>query len=173
MRKAVASILPLLWLLSACHVTRYTAAALPDEQLVIGSGNAAGIADPSLILLKNGQVFASDPQDSVLTERQPLSARSAAAFFEQAERLQLHRQDINRPGNLYFFLQLNNPLAIHRVTWGAGDYLPPTDLIRLYRALADRLLPLPPLRKHPPTETAPQQAGIPAPDPAPRKTGGW
>ncbi|MEY3052402.1 MAG: hypothetical protein RLY31_2187 [Bacteroidota bacterium] len=170
MSYSVTSVLLFLCLLSACHLPRHTADTLPDDQLVIGSGNSNDRTESYFVLLKNGQVFSSDGQDSVLTERQALSPRAAADFFEQAARLQLHRLDIQHPGNLHYFLQVASPLAVHRVTWGAGDYLPPTNVIRLYRSLANRLAALP-ARTTTKSDDLPARNSTPAP-PAPT-SGGW
>lgn len=124
-------------LFSHCKVVKYTPAALPQHQLIIGSGGGFAGIETTFMLLENGQIFKRTGVDGVYEELRPVKPKEAKAIFEKAATLQLYKMDIVRPGNLYYFIHEVTETFDSRVTWGAGDYLPPKNLIAVYKEVHD------------------------------------
>jgi hypothetical protein len=118
-----------------CKVIKYTPDKLPAKQLIWGSGGGFADTETSHLLLENGQIFRQAGVDGNYEELVPLKKKEAAVFFEKLASLQLYKQDIDKPGNLYYFLQEITEAIDSRATWGAGDYLPPKSMVSLYREL--------------------------------------
>ena len=70
-------------------------------------------------------------------ELKSIKPKEAKVFFDKVASLQLYKMDIEKPGNLYYFMREVNESIDSRVTWGAGDYLPPKALVSTYRDLKD------------------------------------
>jgi hypothetical protein len=118
-----------------CKVVKYTPDKLPAKQLIWGSGGGFVGKETYHILLENGQILRYNGVDGNYEELVPLKKKEAAALFEKLASLQLYKQDIDKPGNLYYFLQEITEAIDSRATWGAGDYLPPQNMVSLYREL--------------------------------------
>lgn len=127
---------PLLFL-AQCKVVKYTPDKLPAKQLIWGSGGGFAGIETSHILLENGQIFRHSGVAENYEELVPLKKKEATVFFEKLASLQLYKQDIDKPGNLYYFLQEITETIDSRVTWGTGDYLPPQNMVNLFRELHD------------------------------------
>lgn len=128
--------LPLLFF-AQCKVVKYTPEKLPAKQLIWGSGGGFAGIETSHILLENGQIFRRTGVEGNYEELVPLKKKEAEALFDKLASLQLYKQDIDKPGNLYYFLQEITEAIDSRATWGAGDYLPPQSIVSLYRELHD------------------------------------
>ncbi len=136
MKKVLLSITALfLFFLSGCKMTKYTSDKFPDHQLIFGKGGGFAGVETSFILLENGQIFRQVGTEGSYEELKPIRKKEAKAFFSKLSSLQLYKLDIEKPGNLYYFLQEITSSLDSRVTWGSGDYLPPQALMSLYKEL--------------------------------------
>ncbi|MFQ5445810.1 MAG: hypothetical protein ACE5FF_02655, partial [Saprospiraceae bacterium] len=95
--------LPLLFF-AQCKVVKYTPEKLPAKQLIWGSGGGFAGIETSHILLENGQIFRRTGVEGNYEELVPLKKKEAEALFDKLASLQLYKQDIDKPGNLYYFL---------------------------------------------------------------------
>jgi hypothetical protein len=123
-------------LFSYCKVVKYTPDKLPVRQLIFGNGGGFAGIETTYILLDNGQIFKQVGVDSNYQELKPVNRKKAKELFENAKTLQLFKLDIDRPGNLYYFVRDISEQLDSKVTWGAGDYFPPQGLVFLYKDLA-------------------------------------
>ncbi len=135
MRNLVAFTLLSLLFMSNCKVIRYSAEKLPVKQIVFGDGGGFIGVETSYILLENGQIFKKTGVGGLLQELSPIKQKQSKTLFEKLATVQLYKLDINKPGNLYYFLQETNNETDSRATWGAGDYLPPQSLVAIHREL--------------------------------------
>ena len=127
--------------MSSCKVVQYTPEKFPSKQIIWGHGGGFSGVETSYILLPNGQLFKRTGVDATYTELMPLKKKAATPYFEKIASLQLYKQDIDKPGNLYYFLQEVTETTDSRVVWGAGDYIPPAAFVKIYKELntiADR-----------------------------------
>lgn len=121
------------FLFMQCKVVKYTSDKLPDRQLIIGTGGGFTGIETSYTLLDNGQIFKQVGVEGALEELSSIKPKAAKALFEKLKGLQLYKLDIEQPGNLYYFLREVNETLDSKVTWGAGDYLPPESLVGFYK----------------------------------------
>ena len=119
----------------ACKVTKYTPEKLPARQVVFGDGGGFVGIETSYILLENGQLFKQVGVEGAFEELKSIKPKQAKALFEKVNSLQLFKLDIEKPGNMYYFLRHVTDNLDSRVTWGAGDYLPPQGLVSVYKEL--------------------------------------
>ena len=141
MKKILPTAFLLVLLFAHCKVVKYTPAKLPVKQLIFGEGGGFAGSEISYILLTNGQLFKQTGTGKPLQELKSVHPKEAKNFFETVASLRLYKMDIDRPGNLYYFLRETNEATDSQVTWGAGDYLPPKALVATYKdlmALASR-----------------------------------
>ncbi len=118
-----------------CKVVKYTPDKLPTKQILFGDGGGFAGIETSFTLLENGQIFKQVGTENSYKELKAINRKEAKVFFEKVASLQLYKMDIEKPGNLYYFLQEVNETIDSRVTWGAGDYLPPQGIIAVYKDL--------------------------------------
>ncbi len=135
MKKVLPTIVFLLLLFTQCKVVRYTPEKLPSRQLIFGDGGGYEGVETSYILLENGQLFKQTGVNGPYQELKPVKAKEAKPLFEKVASLQLYKMDIEEPGNIYYFMREVNETIDSRVTWGAGDYLPPRALVATYKEL--------------------------------------
>jgi len=134
-------ILPLailtIFLFSQCKVVKYTPDKLPTKQIVFGDGGGFAGIETAYTLIENGQIFKQVGTEGRYEELKAVKKKEAKTFFEKVASLQLYKMDIEKPGNLYYFLQEINETIDSRVTWGAGDYLPPQGIVATYKDLRE------------------------------------
>ena len=122
-------------LFTHCKVVKYTPDKLPTKQVVFGDGGGFAGIETSYILLENGQLFKHIGVEGKYQELKGIKPKEAKVFFDKIASLQLYKMDIEKPGNLYYFLQEINDVIDSRVTWGSGDYLPPHSIVSTYKDL--------------------------------------
>jgi hypothetical protein len=128
-----------LLLFSHCKITKYTPDKLPSKYMIIGDGGGFAGIETSYTLLENGQVFRKVGSGGNYEELKAIKVKDAKALFEKLSSLQLYKLDIEKPGNLYYFVRDVNTNTDSRVTWGAGDYLPPQSIISFYKEVSSTL----------------------------------
>ncbi len=131
---------------SSCKVVKYTPEKFPGNQIRWGSGGGFAGIETTYVLLPNGQLFKRAGVGASYIELKPLKKKEARDYFEKVASLQLFKQDIDKPGNMYYFLREITEATDSQATWGAGDYIPPKGLVTLYKAL-NALADRPPLKK--------------------------
>lgn len=135
MKKLIPIIVCSLLLFTHCKVVKYAPDKLPTKQLIFGDGGGFAGIETSYTLLENGQLFKQVGVEGKLQELKSIKPKAAKPYFEKIAALQLYKMDIEKPGNLYYFMQEVNETIDSRVVWGAGDYLPPQSLISTYKDL--------------------------------------
>lgn len=126
-------------ILPGCKVAKYTPDKLPARQLIFGNGGGFAGIETSFTLLENGQVFRQTGVEGSYEELKSIRPKEAKALFSKLSSLQLYKLDIEKPGNLYYFMREVTDKLDSKVTWGAGDYLPPQALISLYKELYSKV----------------------------------
>ncbi len=137
MKKILPFVAMLTLLFAACKTTKYTPEKFPVRQIVFGDGGGFAGIETSYTLLENGQLFKQDGLEGVYTELKAIKGKEAKVLFDKVNSLQLFKLDIEKPGNMYYFLRQVTDHLDSRVTWGAGDYMPPQGLVSVYRELRE------------------------------------
>jgi hypothetical protein len=120
---------------AACKTTKYSPDKFPIRQIVFGDGGGFAGIETSYTLLENGQLFKQVGVEGAYTELKAIKGKDAKILFDKVNSLQLFKLDIDKPGNMYYFLRQVTDHLDSRVTWGAGDYMPPQGLVSVYREL--------------------------------------
>lgn len=135
MKKILPAFALLTLLFAACKTTKYTPEKFPVRQIVFGDGGGFTGIETSYTLLENGQLFKQVGVEGAYTELKAIKGKQAKELFDKVNSLQLFKLDIDKPGNMYYFLRQVTDHLDSRVTWGAGDYMPPQGLVSVYREL--------------------------------------
>lgn len=135
MKKSLTILSTIVLLFAACKVTKYNPEKLPARQVIFGDGGGFAGIETSYTLLENGQLFKQVGVNGNLQELKSIKPKQAKALFEKVNSLHLFKLDIEKPGNMYYFLRHVTDNLDSRVTWGAGDYLPPQGLVNVYKEL--------------------------------------
>jgi hypothetical protein len=135
MKKSLPLLALVLLLFAACKVTRYAPDKLPVRQVVFGDGGGFAGIQTNYTLLENGQLFKQVGVEGPMTELKAIKPKQAKALFDKVNSLQLFKLDIEKPGNMYYYLRQITDHLDSRVTWGAGDYMPPEALVAVYKEL--------------------------------------
>jgi hypothetical protein len=137
MKKLLPLVFFSLFFFSQCKVVKYTPDKLPTQQIIFGEGGGFSGVETAYTLLENGQIFKQVGEERAYQELRPIKAKTAKSIFEKVNSLQLYKMDIERPGNLYYFLQEVNEAIDSRVVWGSGSYVPPPSVIVVYKELLE------------------------------------
>ncbi len=108
---------------------------MPIRQIVFGDGGGFAGIETSFTLLENGQIFKQVGVEGAFEELKSIKSKEAKVLFDKVNSLQLFKLDIEKPGNMYYFLRQVTDNLDSRVTWGAGDYMPPQGLVSVYKEL--------------------------------------
>lgn len=114
---------------------QYTIDELPEKLLVFGSGGGMTGAVTTYTLLENGQLFSNNSITKEHQELEKLPKKTAKAFFEKMQALELSKTDFNHPGNLYYFIKQVDGEEYYTVTWGSQDHEVSADCEALYKEL--------------------------------------
>ena len=128
------SLLSLLWF-TQCKVAKYSADKLPVRQVVFGDGGGFAGIETTYTLLENGQLFKKVGTDGAYQELKSIKPKQAKELFTKVNSLQLFKLDMEKPGNLYYFLRQVTDHLDSRVTWGSGDFVPPQAVVSVYKEL--------------------------------------
>ena len=103
----------------SCKTTKYTPTDFPDEQITFGTGGGfSGIVN-DYTLLSNGQLFKRSSVDNRFVEVQSASRDAATQAFKNYDFLGIGDMSIDKPGNLYYFIQYKGKDSQeHKLVWG-------------------------------------------------------
>lgn len=122
---------------SCTPAAHFAANQLPAKQIRWGSGGGFTGKETSFVLLENGQIFRFKTLDGSAAELASANARAARGFFKKAESLGLRDMKHDRPGNMYFFIELRDAgTAPHRIAWSEQS-LADSKALNFYAALQE------------------------------------
>lgn len=113
----------MLLLFSACKTTKYTPDKLPIRQIVFGDGGGFAGIETSYTLLENGQIFKQVGVEGPMQGLKSIKPKEAKALFDKVNSLQLFKLDMDKPGNMYYYLRQVTDHLDSRVTWGGRRLL--------------------------------------------------
>ncbi len=90
-------------------------------KLVFGSGGGFAGTSSERILLPNGQVFLKANRNKQFSVCEPIDKNQARQMFNNFESLGLDKIKLDDPGNMTYFIAMENKGKVHRITWGGGN----------------------------------------------------
>jgi len=143
MTRAFLFISLLFMLVTSCNIVKYASDKLPEKQLIFGEGGGFSGAVQEFIILENGQVFSRTSFTETPTEMKGIGKAKAKKLFKKAELLNIAKRDFIEPGDIYFFVQIQNDAkSNHRVVWGDANHKVPEDIEAFYQELKKLPKPL-------------------------------
>jgi hypothetical protein len=124
-------------LIFGCHTQLYTPESYTGNQLMFGEGGGFSGQIIEYTLLENGQLFITN---SIAKETKPvrkISKNHARALFRQAEKIRMDTLNFNYPGNIYYFIRLQEENQLQATTWGSNDHQVPTAIQNFYQVLSE------------------------------------
>jgi len=112
------------------------------DEIHFGQGGGFTGAVSHYILLEDGRLFQKGWQDSTLTYIDTWPGLFTRQMFLNYKSLRLDTINVNKPGNLYYFLEYHsrkNPT--HRIVWGNAEYQPDDNLVTYYSTLQKMIKP--------------------------------
>jgi len=120
--------------MTGCKTTKYSLTNPPDKTISFGDGGGFAGLETGFTLLENGQLFKHNvPGDTI--ELESIKKKEAEKYYEKFNGLRLTQLDIEKPGNLYYFMRFTNPDITHGITWGAADYNIRKDVLDFYKSM--------------------------------------
>ncbi len=111
------------------------------RQLVFGEGGGFVGGTKTYILYDSGQLFYIHSIGGEQQELNPIEKKLCKKVFKKAKRLSLATIEIERPGNIYYFLEIRDNKNKNRVSWGDPNYKLPGELMEFYQFLNDTIKP--------------------------------
>ena len=124
--------------LSASAQSLPSPSTLFKRQLTFGSGGGFAGKTRSYVLHENGEIWVRERVTDSLTLHKTLTEKQTKQFFQSADQLQLDKYKFNNPGNIYYFIEYNNPKKRYKakVTWGAPKQKVSVYVQRFYNQLS-------------------------------------
>lgn len=92
------------------------------------------------ILNENGKVYKYDYKYDREYFYKDLEKVDLHYFLEKIEELGLEGVDINKPGNITYYIDVRiGQTSINKITWGANLYYPPKELVAFHDELFKKL----------------------------------
>ena len=107
------------------------------RQVTFGTGGGFAGTTRSFVLHENGDLWMRERATDSLKLHKTLSDKQTKQFFQSADQLQLEKYKFNSPGNVYYFIEYNNPKKRlkEKVTWGDSKRKVSTYVQRFYNQL--------------------------------------
>lgn len=110
-------------ILFAGCMSQYNARSpLPEKQILFGQGGGFAGKTTTYRINDQGQVFQSSPYTSSQEQVNTISRKRCKKLFLEAEKAYWDTLNIDRPGNIYYFIEIRNRQDTHRIVWGATNY---------------------------------------------------
>jgi hypothetical protein len=101
-----------------CKPTKHTLDSLPDHQLRWGAGGGFTGKETSFTMLENGQIFKFVGVSGEKMELKAIKSKTSKALFDAVTSLELEKVELDKPGNMYYFLEMKEKDTTHKITWG-------------------------------------------------------
>lgn len=117
----------------SCKSVKYTAAALPDKQVIVGeSGGFAG-TETNYILCASGQVFKMTFPVNKTEEISGLDTHKIKDLFQTAWKKDWEKYSYAKSGNLTQMISIKNGNNLNKISWASNDTMISKDLKSYYQ----------------------------------------
>lgn len=98
-----------------------------------GSGGGVTGMVKTYCLLDNGKLYLVEKEEFLFIKEVPKT--TSTEVFSQIKKMKTANRKVQRPGNMYHFIEYQGEEGTYRLAWGDYRYKPDPDLISLYDAL--------------------------------------
>ncbi|MEL6131981.1 MAG: hypothetical protein AAFR59_01315, partial [Bacteroidota bacterium] len=86
-------------------------------------------------LMENGQLFYQSKIEGEWEAYENLKKRTTKRLFAQMDDMGWDQLEVNQPGNMTYFVELQNQTTQHRVTWGSEKAEVSPEVSKLFQQL--------------------------------------
>ena len=128
-------------ILFSCKTKKEATDPSKAPSITWGSGGGFTGKEVSFALTENGQIFKHEGLNAGQSlEMKAVKAKVAKAMFSSAKELNLSEIALNKPGNMYYFIEFPGAEKPIRITWGDGETEVPQKLKDFHRVLNQLVL---------------------------------
>jgi len=110
--------LALIWM-SACKSTTYTPKNFEGRKILFAKGGGITGQYETYLLLENGQLFNQAKIDGEWAAFDNIKKGVAKRLFKKLDEMSWTSLKVSQPGNITYFIELQDQESAHRVTWGS------------------------------------------------------
>lgn len=127
-----------------CSCKTYTIDDLPDTHLHFGNGGGFTGMTTEYMLLKNGQLFVREGRAGMgaWQELERITKSAAKDLYQTWAGNEQFRENINEPGNMYYFISMKRDSVEFRQSWGSGTFQPEAALKDFYQQAMEIVRPV-------------------------------
>lgn len=119
-------------LMFICLVYGFSCNEISTTEVVLGTGGGVAAALKEYKIYQTGKVELKDGLDGDFKEYGQLTKKETKMIYQNTEKIDLTNIDLNNPGNIYYFVEINRDEERKRVTWGAVNSTVPEEIKKLY-----------------------------------------
>jgi len=106
-------------------------------KITFGSGGGFTGAESSYMMLDNGRVYELSKMGQEFTSIGKIELNQVAQVFRSYKMFNFDSLELNNPGNMYKYIEMDMGVSKHRLTWGDGKEDP--NLIILHAILMNHV----------------------------------
>jgi hypothetical protein len=130
MRTSIIFLICCTGIIAACKSKEKMKRDISAVQITIGQGGGFTGFYTDYIIYGTGKVERYTTRDNKTAEVKPVPVDSVKAWVARMDEIHFNNIELDQPGNMSFYLQLQEPKSSHKVKW--GNATPPADLSNLY-----------------------------------------
>ncbi len=139
MKKAITIFSIVVTLLSCKTPQQYSVDKLPSHQLYFGSGGGFAAAWNEYLLLDNGQLFYFNSLTKEKKELKSIPKKEAKTIYKKLAQLNLSRYNLNKTGNMTYYIREVNNNTSHEVKWSIEQSDVPVEIKSFYQLLQSKV----------------------------------
>jgi len=115
-----------------CKPTSYTLDNYTGKKLSIASGGGFTGQVIEFTIFENGQVFKNNSLTNTTEEKKRLKKNNVSQLFKNYFFLGLDRTMLNKPGNMYYYIKMEEGERVNKILWNEDKKLDVDNNIRVY-----------------------------------------
>ncbi len=117
-------VLIFLILCTCCKTKDYTPEEYTKEILIFGNGGGFSGATVEYTLLSNGQLFMEGSRSGPRVQLGRVKSKRTNQLFKTYHQFRFDTLEVDDPGNMYFYLKMQNNEGDHKILWGGQENVP-------------------------------------------------
>ena len=118
----IASVLAIVVFISSCKSSKKIVLdTYEGPKLVFGSGGGFAGTSSERILLPNGQIYLKANRSKQFGECESIDKKLAQQMFDNYKTLGFDKLDLYDPGNMTYFMSLEEKGVSKKITWGGSN----------------------------------------------------
>ncbi len=106
-----------------------------DTQIIFGNGGGYSGQEMQYTLSNDGNITLYDNITKQTTEVQKLKKKQTKKVFDDIENMVQLTDNINNPGNMYYFIKQVKGNREHKIVWGGNNTKVPAEVQEFYNLL--------------------------------------